>query len=599
MAEIAGLLAAALTDLGYEVVSPSEGLPEPGRGRVNVVVAPHEFFPLYQGASDDELMRAAEASVTVGVEQPGTLWFEFGARFSEVARAVFDISGVAVAELRRRGIEARHLQLGYHHSWDHWGGGATPRTNDVLFLGSVTPRRERVLSEIAGYLWECESDIRLFEFPKPMAKPRGHFVTGPEKYDLLSDSRILLNIHRGEVAYFEWVRVLDAVANGCLVVTETSEEYGPLVPGEHLVAVPSDVLGAYAASLTIDESLRAELAQNAYDFVRAKLEMTTLLEPLCADMRSGSRRAEAAAPVSQVLAPPVAPPPAQPLISEVLASETRVRRRVKELIDSETALIRTVEAMQSELRFGDADHVVAWSSPAWHDFQPTTTVVIAAYNSERFVADAVASVFDSTGCAMDLVVVDDHSGDGTVEIVRAAMESFPEFPVRLVARAANGGVSVARNRALQEARGEYVFILDADNRVYPNGIARLTAAMQSDPAAAFAYGIIATNPPGELVSRLPWDVPRMCESNYVDAMALIRRSALDEVGGYDLYFGLVGWEDYELWLRFAAAGWSPVFVPSFIGEYTVRSGSRQEVVNLDNPALFAELRRRFSYLPWP
>ena len=599
MAEIAGLVAAALTDLGHDVVFPAGGLPEKGLNRVNLVVAPHEFFPLQQGVSEAHLLAAAETCVTLGVEQPETLWFDIGARYSSVAQAVLDINRVAVDELNRRGIPASQLQLGYHSTLDHWGGDPVQRSTDVVFLGSVAPRRERLLSAMAPLLWDFNLDLRLFEFPRPMTVPRGHFVAGSDKLQLLADCRILLNIHRGEVGYFEWIRNLEAVCNGCLVLTETSEDYGPLVPGEHLLAVPAGYLGAYAASLASDEPLRFEIAQAAYDFVRTKLEMTSLLEPLCDEMQSAQQAPRGPRVPHAVVVEPVSVPAPRPLIADVLASESRIRARVKELLDSETRLIRTVEEMQSQLTFGDSDYAETWQSEAWDDFEPETTVIVTTYNSQGFVGRAVSSVFASSGSPIDLVVVDDHSTDGTVDTLKDLMESFPAFPFRIISRAANSGVSVARNIALAAARGRYVFVLDADNCVYPNAITRLADALNEDAEAAFAYGIIVTDPPGELISRLAWDLPRMCESNYVDAMASIRRSVFDEVGGYDLHFGLVGWEDYELWLRLAAAGHRPVFIPTFIGEYSVRPGSRQDTVNLDNPALFAELRRLFDFLPWP
>lgn len=600
MTEIASLLAAALSDLGYPTVFPAEGLPAAGRDRVNLVVAPHEFFPLQQGIPEDDLLRAAELSVTVGVEQPGTLWFDLGARYSSVAAGVLDISQVAVAELRRRGVAARHLQLGYHPSWDRWGGRDTrPRSKDVLFLGSITERRDRCLSSMAPLLWDCETDIRLFEFPRPMTETRGHFVAGEDKWRLLADSRILLNIHRNEVPYFEWVRVLEAVANGCLVITESSDEYGHLVPGQHLIAAPADSLGSYAASLVLDEELRAGMAGAAYDLLRTQLEMTSLLAPICEELPSGPPATAGKSVPLPLPAPQIAPPPTQPLIEEVIASEHRIRARVKELIDSETALIRRVEAMQTHISRGDPDFARVTTTPAWKAFEPDVTVLLTTYNSEGFVTDAISSVFDTSGLAVDLVIVDDHSADRTTAVIENLMRGFPSFPVKLIAREANGGVSVARNRALEDARGRFVFVLDADNWVFPNAISRLTAALEAEPDAAFAYGLVAKTGGEGMLSYLPWDLVRMCESNYVDAMALIRRSAFEEAGGYDAHFGLVGWEDYELWLRFAAAGWHPVFIPAFIGSYSVRPGSRQETVNLDDQVLRAELRNLFPYFPWP
>ena len=600
MTEIAALLAAALGDLGYSTVFPAPGLPERARDRVNVVVAPHEFYPLQRGVRESDLLKAAETAVSVGVEQPGTPWFDLGAHYSSVAPAVLDISRVAVAELDRRGIPAHHLQLGYHSSWDLWGGDTDrSRSTDVLFLGSMTTRRDAILSAAAPYLWDCRSDIRLFEFPRPMSEPRGHFVASRDKWGLLADSRILLNVHRNEVPYFEWVRTLEAVVNGCLVVTEPSDEYGPLTVGEHFLATPWESMGPYAASLLVDEELRRELTVAAYDLVRSKLEMGSILEPVCAGLEAAVRLPARSRPARSFEAEPeAAGPPPNPLVQDVLASETRVRARIKELIDSETALIRRVEALQARLTRGDADHVDVAETPAWDGFRPQVSVLITAYNSETFLADAVTSVLDSSGVAVELVVVDDHSEDRSLAIVRDVMERSPYFPVSLVARAANGGVSLARNAGLKRARGDYLFILDSDNRIFPNALATLAGALDRAPTAAFAYGIIAKSGEPGLLSYLPWDLERLCHTNYIDAMAMIRRSVFSELGGYDQDFGLRGWEDYELWLRIAAAGYRAEFVPGFIGTYWVRPGSRQETVNLDSPTLFRDLKQRYAFLPW-
>ena len=602
MTEIAALVAAALADTGRRTVFPAPGLPEAGPDRINIVVAPHEFYPLQRGIPDRDLLAAAETAVSVGVEQPGTHWFDLGARYSSVGPFALDISRFAAEELTRRGIEARHLQLGYHKSWDMWGGDPErPRPTDVLFLGSVTARRDAILGMAAPFLWDWNADLRLFEFPRPMSQPRGHFVASRDKWELLASSRILLNVHRNDVPYFEWVRTLDAVVNGCLVLTEPSDEYGPLEVGKHFLAVPGDCIGPYAASLLADETLRREITVAAYEMVRSELDMTALLAPVCAELEAVAvRPSRARKPLTFSTAPagPAPAPAANPVVEQALATETRVRARVKDLLDSETALVRRVEGLQARMAYGDAEHVSVTTTPGWKSFEAKVSVLVTSYNSEAFLADALGSVIDSPGVDAELVVVDDHSSDGSVEVVRQLMDAHPYFPVSLLARAANGGVSVARNSGLEAVRGDYVFILDSDNRIYPNALRRLTAALDAAPDAAFSYGIIVKTGEGGLLSYLPWDLERLCETNYIDAMALIRRSVFTELGGYDRHFGLRGWEDYELWLRVAAAGYRAEFVASLIGTYAVRPGSRQETVNLDSPTLFRELKERYAFLPW-
>ncbi|MGA2283484.1 MAG: glycosyltransferase [Candidatus Dormibacteria bacterium] len=602
MTEVAALLSAALADLSYETVFPAPGLPEREPGRINLVVAPHEFFPLQRDVGEAQLLRAAEASVTVGVEQPGTAWFDLGAHYSSVAAAVLDISPYAVAALRDRGIEATHIQLGYHPSWDRWSGeSARERPTDFLFLGAVTQRRLKILSSMAPLLWDWTSDIRLFEFPRPMSEVRGSFLAGADKWDLLASSRILINIHRDDVPYFEWVRVLEAVVNGCLVITEASTDYGTLEPGKHLIAVPAETLPSYAVSVITDEVLRSEMASAAYDFVRSELLLTTLLEPICALLDGVAPRVTGGRkPLPTQSSVTLPPSPRLPALEDTLASEMRVRARVKELLDSETHLIRQTEALEARLRYGDPDHADTFVTGAWEGCTPEVSVVITSYNYQSFIVEAMESVVSSIGVSVELVVVDDHSEDASVSAIRGFMAANDWFPIMLVARAANVGLSEARNTGITRVRGDRIFMLDADNVIFPNTLVKLSVGLDGHPDAALAYGIIGTSDDGALLSHLPWDLARLCMDNYIDAMALIRRAALEELGGYDEYFGQKGgWEDYELWLRFGANGYTGVFLPEFVGWYRVHPMSLVHMVNLDTAGLVSELRRRYPFLPWP
>jgi len=600
MTEIAAVLADALADRGYDTVFPAPGLPERSRNNINLVIAPHEFFPLQQEYTETELLRAAEASIAVGVEQPGTSWFDLGTHYASLGPITLDINPFAVRQLESLGVEALHLQLGYHESWDRWGGNPDhARPTDLLFLGSVTDRRDRLLSEAAPLLWDCHADLRLFEFPRPMTVPRSHFVASNEKWDVLTSSRILLNIHRDEVPYFEWVRVLEAVCNGCLVITESSSDYGPLLPGEHLIAAPSDALGAYAASMLIDETLRAELAGAAYDFARTKLDLTSLLEPICARIETATLSSPTRRTMIPFQRPHRSSAEARPeLLEDVLTTERSVWARVKELLDGETELLRRVEALEARLLHGSADHAAMTTTGAWDDFHPDVSVVITSYNYSAFITEAIMSVLSTQGIDTELIIVDDHSDDDSVAQIRKLMNRTNWFPMVLVARAANAGVGAARDTGIAIARADRVFILDADNTIYPNSLRKLSVALDANPDAAFSYGIITKIGELGLLSYLPWDVERLTKGNYIDAMAMIRRDIWNTFGGYDTECSLLGWEDYELWLRLAAGGCSAAFVPEIVGNYRVHSTSRQQTVNLDTLPLMRDFQQRYPFLPW-
>jgi succinoglycan biosynthesis protein ExoO len=101
--------------------------------------------------------------------------------------------------------------------------------------------------------------------------------------------------------------------------------------------------------------------------------------------------------------------------------------------------------------------------------QPDVSFVIAAYNAEQSLARAVESALAQREVAVEVVVVDDCSNDRTAEVAR----SFPAEQVRVIALENNRGPGGARNAGLAAARGRWTAVLDSDDSVYPDRLARM------------------------------------------------------------------------------------------------------------------------------
>jgi glycosyltransferase involved in cell wall biosynthesis len=187
---------------------------------------------------------------------------------------------------------------------------------------------------------------------------------------------------------------------------------------------------------------------------------------------------------------------------------------------------------------------------------PKVTVVIAAYNAERFIRQTLDSVFAQTLGEVELIVVDDGSTDGTPAILRAIDDQ------RLsVLRQANNGVSAARNAGLALARAPYIFFLDADDVLVPDALQRMVAALDNNPdrVACFAHHIRITEDGAELTRRT--DLPlkmfpaedtlrNLVTKNFIVCGAIcIRTEAARQVRGFnaELKWG----EDWEFWCRLA------------------------------------------------
>lgn len=98
--------------------------------------------------------------------------------------------------------------------------------------------------------------------------------------------------------------------------------------------------------------------------------------------------------------------------------------------------------------------------------EPLVSIIIPVYNSASYVVDAVSSALRQTYPNVEVVVVDDGSTDNSLSLVKQIDDSR----LRVVSQI-NQGACVARNRGIEEAKGEYIKFLDADDVMYPDAIA--------------------------------------------------------------------------------------------------------------------------------
>src|SRR3954453_14118300 len=130
MREIAEHLGEALLQIGRPGELVIDDLPGASNPRLtNLVVAPHEVFSL-SPAPEADRRRAAEASISINTEQPGTPFFDLAMTYGTLGKLVLDINPHSLDAVRRLGVPAVHLPLGCTPSMDAWGGGDRPRAID-------------------------------------------------------------------------------------------------------------------------------------------------------------------------------------------------------------------------------------------------------------------------------------------------------------------------------------------------------------------------------------------------------------------------------------------------------------------------------------
>ncbi|HEY4609576.1 MAG TPA: glycosyltransferase family 2 protein, partial [Ilumatobacteraceae bacterium] len=586
MREIAEHLVEALAQLCRRGEVVIDDLPEAADAPLtNLVVAPHEFFTL-SAASEPDRRRAAAASISINTEQPGTPLFDVAMTYATLGKLVFDIDPRSVDVVRRLQVPAVHLPLGCTPSMDAWGGGDSHRGIDFSFAAGRAPRRQCLLAGAGGMLWEWNTDLRFVPAGKPAE---------------LAKTRIMLNMHAGNEPYFEWAGVVDAIANGCAVVSENSVGFEPLVPGVHFLMAPFDYLAEQAIALAFDEPRRAAMADEAY-----KLAATTLAQSQLLDSALAEAERALATGDSTARRPRQPKRPRKELIAVTTHPFDKTASDLKAAYTTQLAMSRSIEATIATMTYGDRDYAEVSSTSAWDEFEPEVTVVIPVFNNGHFLGEAVHSVAAAAGESgprAEVVIVDDHSTDDSRATAERLLDDVDWFPARLVARAANGGASVARNTGVATGRADFVFTLDADCSIYPTALRKLLVHLASAPRdVVAAYGILelfdGSGSVG-LTSHLPWDPAMLMQTAEIDAMALYRRDEFIELGGFPSAPELHGWEHHDLWLSLAERGQRAELVRSIVGRRRTRGGQKSTLREVDVASTFVELRARHPRLPWP
>ncbi|MGA9993775.1 MAG: glycosyltransferase family A protein [Pyrinomonadaceae bacterium] len=215
--------------------------------------------------------------------------------------------------------------------------------------------------------------------------------------------------------------------------------------------------------------------------------------------------------------------------------------------------------------------------------QPLVSIIMPAYNAEKYVAAPLRSVLDQTYSRWELVVVDDGSTDKTALIVRGFADS--DSRIRYIFQP-NGRMARARNNGISNARGELIAFLDSDDLWLRDKLERqIEKLAETNADVIFSDGFVFTDEDvfdesvtfktlrgsfsGEEMYRL------LLYDNRVPLLsALVRKSVLQRAGLFDEQQGFQArCEDYDLWFRVASAGATFYGMEQALVRYRVHSAS--------------------------
>lgn len=204
---------------------------------------------------------------------------------------------------------------------------------------------------------------------------------------------------------------------------------------------------------------------------------------------------------------------------------------------------------------------------------PRVSVVVPSYNHARYLRQCIDSVLAQDHADLELIVVDDGSTDGSIELLQA-------YGTRLrLIRQQGGRQARARNLALAVATGELVAFLDSDDRWLPGRISSAVATLAARPEAAVAWGDYRTiDDDGRVLAQARWTDPGgdfarvlIAGNPICNGTATVRRAVLDQIGGFDERVPRVC--DGAAWYQIAARGHRFAHVDQLVLDYRLHPGN--------------------------
>lgn len=235
--------------------------------------------------------------------------------------------------------------------------------------------------------------------------------------------------------------------------------------------------------------------------------------------------------------------------------------------------------------------------------KPLVSILINAYNEERYIRDAIDSALAQTCPNIEVVILDDGSSDATPEIIR----SYTDQRVRHVRPAKRLGIIEGRNELLRTARGVYLTYLDADDIYEPSKVASEVDFLETHKEYAAVYCGMAyffDGAPDRLYHHRyefysgDHVFERLLEKMFITNTAVMwRQEVAEKLGPYRTDLGIV--EDWEYFLRMTYAGHRIGFIDQDLVRYRLRWDShtnfgRQVEVQHSAVRIFEELKRRMS-----
>jgi glycosyltransferase involved in cell wall biosynthesis len=201
------------------------------------------------------------------------------------------------------------------------------------------------------------------------------------------------------------------------------------------------------------------------------------------------------------------------------------------------------------------------------------SIIIPCYNSGAYLCDALSSISNSKNINTidhEIIIIDDGSTD------EFTINFLDELNIEncTIIHQQNRGPASARNTGVKASNAPNLLFLDSDNKIRPNFINTALRILKKGKAdivygKAHFFGDINR----DVFKAGPFDMNSILLTNYIDMCSVMRKKVWEGVGGFDEALVLMGFEDWEFWIRAGAGGYTFQFVNEVLFDYRVNSTS--------------------------
>ncbi len=198
------------------------------------------------------------------------------------------------------------------------------------------------------------------------------------------------------------------------------------------------------------------------------------------------------------------------------------------------------------------------------------SIVIPCFNHGKYIRETIDSIPLKDNPKLEIIIVNDGSTDAYTQEVLEALTAEGFW----VVNQQNQGLGKTRNNGIKLATGKYILPLDADNKLLPLYLSKGIDYLEENPEISVLYGdFVYFGDKSEHIKVADFNLQKLMTGNYIDACAIFRRSAWEQIGGYDENMPFMGVEDWEFWLHLSFMGHRFFHMPEPAYFYRVNSAS--------------------------